>query len=145
MRAIFLAAIAAIALGGCASYGLPGGSDYGYPGNGGYGYPGGGYGYPDDYGQQYGNQVVGTVRGVDPRYGRIILVLDQGGYGSREVALHYDDRTPLYYRGQRHPVEGLERGDVIRADAVESRGQLVARQIEVVRNIRESGGYYPRY
>lgn len=130
MRAIFLAAIAAIALAGCASYGYPGSG-------GGYGYPGGGYG------QQYGNDIVGTVQGVDRN--RIILVTEGGGYGygGQQVALYYDGRTTLYYQGQRYPVEGLERGDVIRADVVDSGGRLYTRQVEVVRNIRESGGYYP--
>lgn len=136
MRAILIAAFAAFALAGCASYGYPGGYGDGY---------GGGYGYPGGYGQQYG-QVVGTVQGLDQRYNRIILTLEGGGYGygGREVAVQYDGRTRLVYRGQLYPVEGLERGDVIRAEVVESRNALYARSIEVVRNIREyGGGYYP--
>lgn len=134
-RGLFIAAIAGLALAGCASLGLPGG--YG-------GYGGDGYGYPGGYGQQqYGSQVVGTVQGMDR--GRIV-VTPEGNYGyggGREVALYYDGRTQLYYRGQRYPVEGLERGDVIRAEVVESGNRLYTRSIEVVRNIRESGGYYP--
>lgn len=130
-RSFFVAAVAGLALAGCASYGLPGG------------YGGDGYGYPGGYGQQqYGNQVVGTVQGLDR--GRIVVVLEGNGYGGgREAALQYDSHTQLYYRGQRYPVEGLERGDVIRAEVVESGGRLYTRSIEVVRNIRESGGYYP--
>ena len=138
-RGLFVAAIAGLALAGCASYGLPGA---GFPGGG---YGGDAYGYPGGYGQQqYGSQVVGTVQGMDR--GRIVLAVegDYGYGGGRQVALYYDSRTPLYYRGQRHPVEGLERGDVIRAEVVESGSRLHARSIEVVRNIRESGGgYYP--
>jgi len=86
MRAMILAAFAALALAGCASYG-------GYPG-GGYGDPGGGYGQP------YGNEVVGTVSGLDRD--RIILVTEGGGgygYGGQQVAVYYDNRTTLYYRG----------------------------------------------
>lgn len=129
-RGIFIAAIAGLALAGCASYGLPGGGGYGNPG---------GYGQ-----QQYGNQVVGTVQGVDR--GRIVITPESGGsgYGGRQLVLYYDNRTQLYYQGRAYPVEGLERGDVIRADVVQSGSRLHTRQIEVVRNIRESGGgYYP--
>ena len=136
-RGALIVAIAGLALAGCASLGYPGG----YGGDG-YGYPGGGYG------QQYGSQVVGTVQGVDRGYNRIILTPESGGYGyGREIALQYDGRTQLYYRGQRYPVEGLERGDVIRADVAGSGNRLYARTIEVVRNIREygGGGYYPGY
>ena len=133
-RGLFVAAIAGLVLAGCASYGFPGG-----------GYGGDGYGYPGDgYGQQYGNEVVGTVQGLDR--GRIVVALEGNyGYGgARDAALYFDSRTQLYYRGQRYPVEGLERGDVIRAEVVESGNRLYTRSIEVVRNIRESGGgYYP--
>ncbi|HET8818540.1 MAG TPA: DUF5666 domain-containing protein [Xanthomonadaceae bacterium] len=130
-RGLFIAAVASLALAGCASYGLPGG--YG----GGYGYPGGGYG------QQYGNQVVGTVQGLDRA--RIIISTESGGYGygGQQLALYYDRNTRLHYQGRVYPVEGLERGDVIRAEVIQSGGRLYTRQIEVVRNIRESGGYYP--
>ena len=132
MRAILIALLASIALAGCASYG--------YPGSGGYG--GDGYGYPGDgYGQQYGNQVVGTVQDVDR--GRLVIATEGGGYGGQQLALYYDSRTQLYYQGRVYPVEGLERGDVIRADVAESGNRLYTRQIEVVRNVRESGGYYP--
>ena len=131
-RGLFIAAIASLALAGCASYGLPGG------------YGGNDYGYPGGYGQQqYGNQVVGTVQGLDR--GRIVIATESGGYGhgGQQLALYYDNSTRLYYQGQVYPVEGLERGDVIRAEVVQSRNRLYTRQIEVVRNIRESGGYYP--
>lgn len=125
----------AFLLGGCAT--LPGA--YG-------GYPGGAAGYPDSYGgqygQQYGSQVVGTVQRVDRGYNRILLVVEDG-YGRRgqQVAVQYDQRTRLFYQGRQHPVEGLERGDVIRIDTARAGNRLYARTIEVVRNVRE-GGYY---
>lgn len=133
-RGILAAAVASLALAGCASYGLPGMGPYGGA------YPSGGYGQ-----QQYGNQVVGTVQGVERGYNRIVLTTEGSsyGYGGRQVALQYDSRTRLYYQGRSYPVEGLERGDVIRADVVQSGGRLYTRQIEVVRNVREGGGYYP--
>jgi hypothetical protein len=124
----------AFLLGGCATY--PGA--YG-------GYPGGAAGYPDSYGGQYGqygSQVLGTVQGLDRGYNRILLVVEDA-YGRRgqQVAVQYDQRTRLFYQGRQHPVEGLERGDVIRIDTARSGSRLYARTIEVVRNVRE-GGYY---
>ena len=110
---------------------------------GGYGgYPGGGYGSSGPgYPPAYGNQLVGTVEGVDPGYGRLLVTADDGrsGYGQR-VELRFDQRTRLYYQGRQAEVTGLERGDVIRVDAVPSGRELYARTIEVVRNIRD-GGY----
>ena len=119
-------------LAGCAS---PGG--YGYPG--GYGQPGAGYPSP------YGSQLLGTVEGVEPGYGRIVLSVDdgRGGPGQR-VDVRYDDRTRLFYQGREYPVEGLERGDVIRVDTDASAREPWARSIEVVRNVRDpayGGGY----
>src|SRR5690606_6213787 len=64
-----------------------------------------------------------------PRSGRV-----------QRVELRYDQRTRLFYRGRESAVEGLERGDVIQVDVAESGRELLARSIEVVRNVRE-GGY----
>ena len=137
---------AALLLGACAT--TPGYGSGGYGGDpygnaGGYGYPGGSA-YPGGaYGNQYGSQrFVATVQDIDPRGGRVLLVVDDPrGYSAQRVEVYFDNGTRLYYRGQLYPVGGLERGDVISVDAVQSGGRLWARQIEVVRNIRESGGY----
>lgn len=104
-------------------------------------------GYPGGYGQLGGSSyggLVGTVQGVDRGYHRIVLdVQDRGGYGrGNQVAVQYDQRTRLYYQGRTYPVEGLERGDVIRVDAQRSGNRLMARSIEVVRNVRDQGGGY---
>jgi hypothetical protein len=128
-----------LALAGCATYGAPGGY-------GGYGYPGGQGAYGGNpYGNPYAEAVEGTVVGVDRGYQRIVI--DRGGYGGRggQVAIRYDRRTALTYRGRQYPVEGLERGDVVRVEGAASGGQLHARHIVVLRNVRESGyGYgYP--
>lgn len=133
---LLLAAGTALLLAGCVT-----------PGYGGYGYPGGGYGQGGGtYPSNYGSQVQGTVEGVDPSYGRITLLADdpRSGYGQR-LSVRYDRNTRLYYQGREHPVDGLERGDVIRFDAVTSGRELYARQIEVVRNVRDGsygGGMY---
>jgi hypothetical protein len=134
-RGAALLGAVAMLLAGCASTGGYGG----YPGS---------YGqqpdrYPGQYGNQYGDQLVGTVQGVDRSYNRIVLdVQDRSGYGrGNQVAVQYDQRTRLYFRGQQLAVEGLERGDVIRVDAATTGGRLWARSIEVLRDVREQGGY----
>ncbi|MBJ6980889.1 DUF5666 domain-containing protein [Luteimonas sp. MC1572] len=109
----------------------------------------GGYGsYPDGYGQpdqgypsQYGSQLQGTVDSVDTAYDRILLVVDDPRAGrAQRTEVRYDQRTRLFYQGRESSVEGLERGDVVRIDVAQSGRELWARQVEVVRNVRE-GGY----
>lgn len=131
-----LALLAGLALAGCASYGGSGGYGNSYPGNNGGYYPGGGYG------DQYRNQrFVATVVGMDARGGRLVLDLNQRDYRQQRVNVYFDNNTRLYYQRRLYPVTGLERGDVIQVDVVESRGRLWATNIQVVRNIREYGGY----
>lgn len=123
--------------------GYPGG---GYPGAGypGSTYPGGQYPggqYPGEHGAE---AVMGTVRQVDPSYGRIVIDSDAGPYGGgRPLEIGYDRGTRLVYRGREYPVEGLERGDRIRVEGASVGGRLQARFIEVVQNVREApgGGY----
>ena len=134
-----LALVAGLSLAGCASLGgsSPYGSDpYGsYPGNGGY--------YPGGYGNQQASQrFVATVVEMDTR-GRLLLDAgDPRSYRQQRVEVYFDNNTRLYYQGRLYPVTGLERGDVISVDVVDSGGRLWATQIEVVRNVRETGGYY---
>lgn len=144
-----LAAGLVVLLAGCVSPG-------GYVGNagGGYGQPGGSYGQPGTgYPSQYASQLEGTVEGVDARYGRILLRVDDRRTGrSQRQEVRYDRRTRLFYQGREYPVEGLERGDVIRIDLAQSGRDLWAGRIEVVHNIRDRGyggghdrGYDDRY
>ncbi|MEG3191841.1 hypothetical protein [Lysobacter sp. D1-1-M9] len=121
---LWLAAAALALLAGCATGigGFPGGQQY-----------------PGASGPGYGaNALVGTVERVDASYDRILLTAQPSQYqrGSR-VEVYFDQRTSLYYQGRQHPVAGLERGDVIRVDATQSRGRLWARSIEVVHNVRD--------
>ena len=118
-------------LAGCAT---PGFGSYPYPGGGGYGQPG----YPSSYGQQ----MQGTVERVDAGYNRLLVYVDDPRYGrAQQVQVRYDQRTRLVYQGLEHAVEGLERGDVIRFDVVQSGNELWTRSIEVVRNVRDGGQY----
>ena len=102
---------------GAGGYGAPGGSTY----------PGGTYG--DPYGNSYGSQrFIATVQDMDPRGGRMMLAVDDGrGYSAQRVEVYFDGNTRLYYRGQLYPVSGLERGDQVSVDAVQSGGRLWAR------------------
>ena len=130
-----IAATSALLLAGCVT---PGGYGTSYPG--GYGQPS--PGYPS---QQYGSQLQGTVESVDPRYNRILLVVDDPRSGrTQRMEVRYDERTRLVYQGRESAIEGLERGDVIRFDAVQTGREVYARQIEVVRNVRD-GGYGGQY
>ncbi len=123
-------------LSSCATLGqFPGGMSQPYPDR-----P-----YPDQYGA---NQLIGTVQGVDLNSRRVILATQGNSYGSsRRVDLYFDQRTQLVYQGRAHPVEGLEAGDRIRVDAVQSNGRLYARTIEVLENVRDrsGGGYQDGY
>lgn len=109
--------------------------------------PGGHGGHPGGYGQapggypsSWGHHVQGTVEGLDRSYGRILLVVDDprsGRAGRMEV--RYDQRTRLFHQGREAAVEGLERGDVVRIDVAQSGRDLLARSVEVLRDVRDRG------
>ena len=138
---------ASLLLSGCVTGGYPGG-DGGYPGAG---YPGSdrpypGSGYPGGYGSQ---RLLGTVQDVDPNAGRMLISADagtasSGAYGTSRVEVYFDGNTQLVYQGRVQAIGGLERGDRVSVDAVESQGRLWARHIEVVQNVRDTpgGSYY---
>src|SRR5690606_487811 len=131
------ALLASLALAGCATGGYPGAS---YPGSS---YPGGVYD-PGGYGSQYGSQrFIATVQGVDARNGRLLLdVGDPRSSRMSRIEVLFDNRTVLVYQGRQYPMAGLERGDEISVEAVESRGRLWATRVDVVRNVRDYGGGY---
>ena len=70
------------------------------------------------------------------------MTRDSRGYAGQRVEVFFDNNTRLYYQGRAYPVTGLERGDEISADVVQSNGRWWARQIEVVRNVRDGGYRY---
>lgn len=124
--------VAAASLAGCVT---PLGD--GYPGER---YPG------DGYGQGYGNErAYGTVQEVDLRGGRLFMTRDDGQYGRSEyLEVGFDRSTRMYYQGREVDIGGLERGDGVRVEGVRTGRRLLARTIEVVRNVRDGqgGGYY---
>ena len=131
------ALLASLALAGCATGGYPSSS---HPGSS---YPGGVYD-PGGYGSQYGSQrFIATVQGVDARNGRLLLdVGDPRSSRMSRIEVLFDNRTVLVYQGRQYPMAGLERGDEISVEAVESRGRLWATRVDVVRNVRDYGGGY---
>lgn len=136
IRSFGLALVSSVLLmlSGCVT---PGSYGNGY-GSGADGYGQATPGYPSS---QYGSQLQGTVERVDPAYNRISVIVDDPRTNRMQrLDLRYDQRTRLFYQGQQQRIEGLERGDVIRIDASQSGGDLWARSIEVVRNVRD-GGY----
>lgn len=115
-------------LAGCVTPGVYGGVPGGY-GQSAPGYP-----------SQYPSQLQGTFDGVDRGYNRIFVVVDdpRTGRGQR-MEVRFDQRTRLSYQGRQYPIDGLERGDVIRLDVAQSGRDLWARSIQVVRNVRDDG------
>ncbi len=143
LRSLLPALASALLLVGCATSG---------------GWPGAGAGdpyrpapYPDErypdrgYPSQYGARLYGTVERLDAGYGRILVLEDDPRSGRavpREV--RYDRDTRLFHQGRELAVEGLERGDVVSIEVVESGRDAWARSIEVVRDVRELSGGYDR-
>jgi hypothetical protein len=58
-----------------------------------------------------GNQVSGTIQGVDTRYRTIGLTQSNGS----TVSINYDDNTKVVYNNQSYGVTSLERGDQVTA------------------------------
>lgn len=100
----------------------------------------------DHYGQRDPNSsyvdLVGTVVGLERGYNRIVLEVQNDRYYDRseQVEIRYDPRAQLHYQGRAYPVDGLERGDVIRVEGRRSGTQLVAQSIKLLRDVREQGG-----
>lgn len=126
---------ACLVLAGCATGQGAGGYGGSYPGD---------RTYPSGYGDRNDSQrIIATVQSVDPRYGRLLLgVDDRRSARQSQVEVYFDNNTTLFYQGQRYPVGGLERGDEIAVEVVQSRGRLWATRIQVVRNVRDGGYRY---
>ncbi len=127
-------------------------------GQGGYGSGQGGYGQSGygqgSYGQggygpdQFGNSATlyGTVSGVDARGRQLMIEIDpragasrdarRSAYGSQE-RVRYDAGTMVEYRGQRYRPEDLERGDMVRIQAIRRGNEWFAQSVTVERSVRE--------
>jgi hypothetical protein len=110
--------------------------------------------YPQDdrygsYGTLGDEDVRGTVRRVD-RENRTVT-LDRVQYYDRDLArsgdlltLYYDTDTRVSFRNESYRPESLEPGDVVAVDVDQVRGTLVADDIRVLANARDSSAAYPR-
>jgi len=102
------------------------------------------------YGTQGNEDVRGTVRGVD-RNNRTVT-LERVQYYDRSLArsssdlltLYYDNDTRVTFRDQSYRPEDLEPGDVVAVGVDQVRGTLVANDIQVLANARDSSASYPR-
>ena len=61
----------------------------------------------------------------------------EGGYSGGEQRVYYDGRTTVEYRGQRYPVDALERGDLVRMQLRRSGEGWIADRIVVEVSSRE--------
>lgn len=103
----------------------------------------------DRYGTVTGEDVRGTVRRVD-RENRT-LTLERVEYinrgldrGSDLLTLYYDNDTEVTFRGQSYRPENLEVGDIVAVDVDTVRGTLIADDIHVLADARETAAYPPR-
>jgi hypothetical protein len=109
--------------------------------------------YPQDdrydrYGETLGEDVRGTVRRVDRENRSLTLerveYVDRGlDRGSDLLTLYYDADTEVTFRGQSYRPENLEVGDVVAVDVDTVRGTLVADDIRVLADARDSSASYP--
>ncbi|HXT49486.1 MAG TPA: DUF5666 domain-containing protein [Thermoanaerobaculia bacterium] len=110
--------------------------------------------YPQDdrygsYGTAGDEDIRGTVRSVN-REDRTVT-LERVQYYDRDLArgselltLYYDNDTRVSFRNETYRPENLEAGDIVAVDVDQVRGTLVADDIRVLANARDSSASYPR-
>lgn len=87
----------------------------------------------------------GTVQSVDTRASTITVQqptwmqrFDSGTNTSNSVTLRYDSSTTVEYNGKLYAPENLERGDTVEIDVNDFGSSLMAEQIVVVTDVRQS-------
>ena len=86
-----------------------------------------------------GNQVSGTVLGVDTRSQQIALQTSDG----QQVNLSFDNQTQVVYQNQSYSVTNLERGDQVTARIQQSNnGGYYTDLVQVDQSASSSGGTY---
>ena len=84
-----------------------------------------------------GNQVQGTILGVDTRSQYISLQQSNG----QTVSLAYDNQTRVVYNNQNYSVTSLERGDQVTANVNQTNnGAYYTDVVQVDRSVSGSGG-----
>ena len=95
-------------------------------------------GFPGDYGNWGGSDLVGEVRDVDTRAREIELSTDAG----RRLLVKYDNNTRVSYRQRDYAVANLEPGDYVAMRAQQDRdGRYFTDLITVKESVQERGGY----
>jgi hypothetical protein len=95
-------------------------------------------GFPGDYGNWGGSDLVGEVRDVDTRARQIELSTDAG----RKFLVRYDNDTRVSYRQRDYSVANLEPGDYVTMRAQQDRdGRYFTDLITVKESVQERGGY----
>lgn len=95
-------------------------------------------GFPGDYGNWGGSDLVGEVRDVDTRARQIELNTDTG----RKFLVRYDNNTRVSYRQRDYAVANLEPGDYVAVRAQQDRdGRYFTDLITVKESVQERGGY----
>ena len=95
-------------------------------------------GFPGDYGNWGGSDLVGEVRDVDTRARQIELSTDAG----RKFLVRYDNNTRVSYRQRDYAVANLEPGDYVAVRAQQDRdGRNFTDLITVKESVQERGGY----
>jgi hypothetical protein len=95
-------------------------------------------GFPGDYGNWGGSELVGEVRSIDSRARQIELNTDAG----RRFLVRYDNNTRVTYRQRDYAVANLEPGDYVAARAQQDRdGRYFTDLITVRESAQERGGY----
>ncbi len=112
----------------------------------------GDYDDDDDYrndrngGYNLSDDLRGTVRYIDTRDRTLEIQPSRNdsrfstGSRSNVVVVHYDAQTVVEFQGQRYTPDNLEQGDEVEIDVRDTNGRLMAEQIVVVRDGRDSIG-----
>ena len=83
-----------------------------------------------------GNQLSGTVRGVDTRYQQISIQTSNG----QTVPVSYDNQTQVVYQNQNYPATSLEYGDQITARVQANGNSYYTDYIQVDQSVNNGSG-----
>lgn len=83
-----------------------------------------------------GNQLSGTVRGVDTRYQQISIQTSNG----QTVPVSYDNQTQVVYQNQNYPPTSLEYGDQITARVQANGNSYYTDYIQVDQSVNNGNG-----
>ena len=83
-----------------------------------------------------GNQLSGTVRGVDTRYQQISIQTSNG----QTVPVSYDNQTRVVYQNQNYPATSLEYGDQITARIQANGNSYYTDYIQVDQSVNNGSG-----